>query len=393
MLDSGRYHACLRRAAELAGYEQRRREQAALQERPGLRRGIGVSLVIEPTGAARRDVGGGYGACRLRMELSGAVSAFPNIGQQGQGHVTTITQIIAEGLRLPKEMIHVFDSDSVFSPYGPGTGSSRSSVTLMPAVHVAADLLRSKILAIAGHRLGMDPRELRLEGMAVRSATNPERSISLREIAQTAYLNLDLLPRGMEPALEVTGYFVNPNIVYERDEMGRRNEFMAYPYEAVVAVVDVDTTTGALEIVKYVSVHDCGVMLNPQIVLTQHLGCIAQGLGAALYEEIQYDEEGRLLNGTFMDYLIPTVNETIPDLVVDHMETPTPFTPLGAKGAGETGMLSPPAALGNAIEDALAPLGVTVRELPYTPERLLRLIKAARRERAEPATPGEAVRG
>jgi carbon-monoxide dehydrogenase large subunit len=385
MLDSGRYHACLRRAAELAGYEQRRREQAELQSRPGVRRGIGVSLVIEPTGAARRDFGGGYGACRLRMELSGAVSVFPNIGQQGQGHVTTITQIVAEGLRLPKEMIHVFDSDSVFSPYGPGTGSSRSSVTLMPAVHVAADLLRSKILRIAGHRLGIDPAELRLDGMTVRSATASDRTISLREIAQTAYLNLDLLPPGMEPALEVTGYFVHPNIVYEHDEMGRRNEFMAYPYEAVVAVVDVDTTTGALEIVKYVSVHDCGVMLNPQIVLTQHLGCIAQGIGAALYEELRYDDEGRLLNGTFMDYLMPTVNE-IPDLMVDHMETPTPFTPLGAKGAGETGMLSPPAALGNAIEDALAPLGVAVRELPYTPDRLLKLIKAAQHEGAAAAS-------
>lgn len=376
LLDSGRYHACLRRAAELAAYEQRRREQAALQQRPGVRRGIGVSLVIEPTGAARRNVGGGYGACRMRMELSGAVSVFPNIGQQGQGHVTTITQIVAEGLRLPKELIHVYDSDSVFSPYGPGTGSSRSSVTLMPAVHVATDLLRTKILRIAAHRLGVEPGELRLENLAVRSATSPDRSLSLREIAQIAYLDIDLLPPGMEPALEVTGYFVNPNIVYERDEMGRRNEFMAYPYEAVVAVVDVDTTTGAVDIVKYVSVHDCGVMLNPRIVLTQHLGCIAQGIGAALYEELRYDEDGRLLNGTFMDYLLPTVNE-IPDLVVEHMVTPTPFTPLGAKGAGETGMLSPPAALGNAIEDALAPLGVEVRELPYTPERLRLLIKAA----------------
>jgi aerobic carbon-monoxide dehydrogenase large subunit len=391
-LDSGRYHACLRRAAELAGYDQLRREQAALQDRPGIRRGIGVSFVIEPTNAARRDFGGGYGACRLRMEPSGAVSVYPNIGQQGQGHVTTITQIVAEGLRLPKEMIHVFDSDSVLSPYGPGTGSSRSSVTLMPAVHVAADLLRTKILRIAGHRLGLDPSDLRLDGTTIRSVTHPDRTLPLREVTQTAYLNIDRLPPDMEPALEVIGYFVNHNIVYEHDEMGRRNEFAAYPYEAVVAVIDLDTRTGMLDIVKYVSVHDCGVMLNPQIVTTQHLGCIAQGIGAALYEELRYDDDGRLLNGTFMDYLLPTVNE-IPNLILDHMVTPTPFTPLGAKGAGETGMLSPPVALGNAIEDALKPLGVEVRELPYTPDRLLRLIKAAGGDGAQRTVPEGGARG
>jgi CO/xanthine dehydrogenase Mo-binding subunit len=335
-----------------------------------------VSFVIEQTGAARRNVGGGYGACRLRIELSGIVTAYPSLGQQGQGHITTISQIVADRLNVSPNDVHVVEADTASTPYGSGTGSSRSSATLMPAVYVAAELLRDKVLRIAAHRLGVSSDGLRLDGDGVHVAETPDRKLSMREIARIAHLDVDLLPPGEEPSLEVTGFFVNPNIGYERDERGRHNEFAAYPYEAVVAAVDVHLQTGAIEIVKYASVHDCGTMLNPRIVLTQHLGCIAQGLGAALFEEIRYDEEGQLLSGTFMDYLLPTVND-MPELLVDHLVTPTPFTPLGAKGAGETGTLSPPAALGNAIEDALAPLGIVVRETPYTPDRLRGLIRAA----------------
>ncbi len=372
VLDSGRYGECMRRAMELAGYEQLRKEQPELQTRPTLRRGIGVSFAIEPTGAARRGVGGGYGTCRLKMELSGIVSAFPAGGQQGQGHSTTVSQIVADRLGTSPDMVYVLgESDSVVTPYGAGPGSSRTSSTTMPAVYVAASLLRDKILRIAAHRLGADVRDLRIDGDMVRGA---ERQITLREVIQIAYQDVDRLPPGEEPALDVTGYFVNPNIVYERDEKGRRNEFSSYPYEAVVAAIDVDIETGVIEIVKYVSVHDCGTQINPRIVATQHLGSIAQGIGYALYEEIIYDEDGQLLTGTFMDYLLPTANE-IPALTVDHMETPTPFTPLGAKGAGETGTISVPCALGNAIEDAL---GVELRQPPYTPERVLRALGGTR---------------
>lgn len=380
LLDSGRYHACLRMAMDLAGYEQLRKEQPHLQARPRLKRGIGMSFVIEPTGAARRGQGGGYGACRLKMDLSGMVSAFPAGAQQGQGHITTVSQIVADRLGLAPERVHVVMQDSLVSPFGAGAASSRTSSTVMPATYVAANLLREKILRIAGHRLGVDPGSLRLEGDTVRGA---ERQITLREVIQIAYQDVDRLPPGEDPALEVTGYFINPNHVYDRDELGRRNEFSCYPYEAVVAVVDVDTETGVVEIVKYVSVHDCGTMLNPRIVKTQHMGSIAQGIGTALYEEVRYDEDGRLLTGTFMDYLIPSTNE-IPNLVLGHMETPTPFTPLGAKGAGETGTISAPCALGNAIEDAL---GVELRQPPYSPERVVQAIRAgyAHGELVEPS--------
>ena len=372
ILDSGRYTDCLRRAMELADYEQLREEQRDLQTRPNLKRGIGVSFAIEPTGAARRGVGGGYGTCRVKMELSGIISAYPAGGQQGQGHSTTVSQIVADRLNTSPDSVFVLgESDSVVTPYGAGPGSSRSSSTTMPAAYVAASLLRDKILRIAAHRLGVDAHDLRIEGDVIRGA---ERQITMREIIQIAYQDVDRLPPGEEPCLEVTGYFINPNIVYERDEKGRRNEFSSYPYEAVVAAIDVDTETGVIDIVKYVSVHDCGTQINPRIVATQHLGSIAQGIGYALFEETIYDEEGQLLTGTFMDYLLPTASE-IPVLTLDHMETPTPFTPLGAKGAGETGTISVPCALGNAIEDAL---GIEIRQPPYTPEKILRALEGTR---------------
>ena len=368
ILDSGRYPTCLGKALELAGYEELRKEQADLRKK-GVLRGIGMCLVIEPTSAARPGQGGGYGACRVRMEPTGSVSAFPAYGPQGQGHHTAIARIIADRLGLLADDIEVFSGDTAEAPYGSSAISSRSAVTLMPAVQVAATLLRDKILRIAGYVLEIDPGDLRLANGRVRAAGAPDKELALRQITRIAYMDTYRLPPGMEPGLEVTGYFTAPNIVWEPDEKGRRNEFAAVPYEATVAVVDVDVTTGTFRIVKYVTVHDCGTVLVPEIVETQHYGSIAQGLGEALFEELRYDPDGQPLSSTFIDYLLPTVND-MPAIVTDHMVTPSPFTPLGAKGGGETGTLGPPAALGNAIEDALVPLGVKVRERPYTSDRV-----------------------
>jgi carbon-monoxide dehydrogenase large subunit len=372
MLDSGRYATCLRKALDLAGYDDLRREQADLRKK-GVLRGIGVCLVIEPTSAARRGQGGGYGACRVRMEPTGTVSAFPAYGHQGQGHQTTIARIIADQLSLSPDDVEVFSGDTVESPYGASAISSRSAVTLMPAVNVAAIRLKEKILRIAAHVLEIDPADLRLEKGVVRAVGAPERELQLRQITRIAYMDTYRLPPGLEPGLEVTGYFTAPNIVWEPDERGRRNEFVAVPYEAVVAAVDVDRATGKIRIVKYVTVHDCGTILVPEIAETQHYGSIAQGLGEALFEELRYDTDGQPLNSTFMDYLLPTIND-IPFIETEHMVTPSPFTPLGAKGGGETGTLGPPAALGNAIEDALSPLRVKIRERPYTADRLWQAI-------------------
>ena len=370
-LDSGRYEECLRMSMDMAGYEDLLKEQKQLNStRNGVRRGIGISFCIEPTGAGRRGNGGAYGACRVKMELSGMISAHPGGGQNGQGHQTTVAQIIADRLGCSADKVDVSDGDSLVTPYGGGPGSSRTSQTVMPAAFVAANLLRDKILRIAGHRLGVAPSSLTIEGDVIRGA---ERQITMREIIQIAYQDVDRLPPGEEPALDVTGYFINENHVYDRDELGRRNEFSSYPYDAVVCAVDVDMETGQTEVVKYVSVHDCGTVLNPRIVFTQHLGATVHGIGYALFEEVKYDEDGKMLTGTFMDYLIPTADD-VPRLIFGHMETPTPFTPLGAKGAGETGTISAPIAIGSAIADALD--GRLPPSPPYTAEKVFAALHA-----------------
>jgi carbon-monoxide dehydrogenase large subunit len=376
LYDSGQYHLCLKRTLEMAGYDQLRKEQEELR-RQGQFRGIGVALVMEPTSSSRIHATGGYASCRLRIDPSGAATVFSSMGEQGQGHETTIAQIVASQTGIPFDKIEVVHGDTLPTPYGFGTGSSRSSVVLMPSAWVAAKKMRDKLLGIGARRLGIVPEKLEIGDGKVFAKDDPARSIEIMEIVRTAYGAIHLLPENMEPGLETMGYFVNPNIDYTPDDKGRMNTFSSYPYAAVVAVVDVDVETGFIKIVKYCTVHDCGNMINPQIVDTQHQGSVMQGIGAALYEELRYDEDGQLLSSTFMDYHLPSAEE-VPDISLAHIITPNPFTPLGAKGAGETGMLGPPPALCNAVEDALSPLGVKIRETPLTPERVLDLIEKGR---------------
>jgi len=380
LYDSGQYHLCLERALEIAGYEQLRKEQEELR-RNGQYRGIGVALVMEPTSSSRIHATGGYASCRMRIDPSGAATVFSSMGEQGQGHETTIAQIVASQTGIPFEKIHVIHGDTLPTPYGFGTGSSRSSVVLMPSAWVAAKKMRGKMLGIAARSLGVVPEKLDIANGKVSSKDDPGRSVEIMEIVRTAYGAIHLLPENMEPGLETMGYFVNPNIDYTPDEKGRMNTFSSYPYAAIVAVVDVDVETGFIKIIRYCTVHDCGNMINPQIVDTQQQGSIMQGIGAALYEELRYDEEGQLLTSTLMDYRLPSVEE-VPEIALEHIITPNPFTPLGAKGAGETGMLGPPPALCNAVEDALSPLGVKIRETPLTPERILDLIEKAKSKSA-----------
>ena len=380
LYDSGQYHLCLKRALEIAGYEQLKKEQEELR-RNGQYRGIGIALVMEPTSSSRIHATGGYASCRMRIDPSGATTVFSSMGEQGQGHETTIAQIVASQTGIPFEKIHVIHGDTLPTPYGFGTGSSRSSVVLMPSAWVAAKKMREKMLGIAARSLGVVPEKLDIANGKVSSKDDPGRSIEIMEIVRTAYGAIHLLPENMEPGLETMGYFVNPNIDYTPDEKGRMNTFSSYPYAAIVAVVDVDVETGFIKIIRYCTVHDCGNMINPQIVDTQQQGSIMQGIGAALYEELRYDEEGQLLTSTLMDYRLPSVEE-VPEIALEHIITPNPFTPLGAKGAGETGMLGPPPALCNAVEDALSPLGVKIRETPLTPERILDLIEKAKSKSA-----------
>lgn len=380
LYDSGQYHLAMKRTAEIAGYERLRGEQAALRSK-GICRGIGVALVMEPTSSSRIHATGGYASCRLRIDPTGSATVFSSMGEQGQGHETTIAQIVASQTGIPFDQITVIHGDTLPTPYGFGTGSSRSSVVLMPSAWVAGKLMRDKILGIAARQLNVVPEKLEIGAGKVFARDDKEKAVAVMEIVRTAYGAIHLLPENMEPGLEVTGYFINPNIDYTPDDKGRMNTFSSYPYAAVIAVVDVDLETGMIKIVRYCTVHDCGNMINPQIVDTQQQGSIMQGIGAALYEELRYGEDGQLLSSTFMDYRLPSAEE-VPELALEHIITPNPFTPLGAKGAGETGMLGPPPALCSAVEDALSPLGVKIRETPLTPDRILDLIEKAQAKEA-----------
>ncbi|MGH7847209.1 MAG: xanthine dehydrogenase family protein molybdopterin-binding subunit [Candidatus Binatia bacterium] len=376
LYDSGQYEKCLNQALELAQYEEAKREKKRLREQ-GIYRGVGAVLVMEPTSSSRIYATGGYATCRIRIEPSGSVSVFSSVGDQGQGHSTTISAIVASRIGFPLDKIFVMRGDTLITPYGFGTGSSRSSVVQMNAAYLAADRLREKLLKIAALHLQVPAKTLSIRDGKISSEEDPHKSVPVREIVRNAYGAIHLLPEDEEPGLEVTSYFINPNIDYVPDALGRLNSFSTYPYAAVVAAVDVDVETGVLKIVKYCTVHDCGNVINPQIVETQHRGSVVQGIGAAIYEQILYDEEGQLLTASLMDYKVPTVEE-VPEIIVGHLITPSPFSPLGTKGAGETGMLGPPPVLASAIEDALEEFGVEIRSLPYTPERILRLIREAK---------------
>jgi len=375
LYDSGQYDLCLTRVLEMANYKEATDEKMRLRKQ-GVYRGIGVVLVMEPTSSSRLYKTGGYATCRIRIEPSGTVSVFSSMGDQGQGHDTSISAIVSSCIGFPLDKVHVIRGDTLVTPHGFGTGSSRSSVVLMNAALVAAEKLKGRLLKIASRNLHVPTKGLEIKGEKICARDASNKAIDLRDIIRMAYGAIHLLPEDEEPGLEVTGYFINPNIDYVPDGAGRMNTFSSYPYAAIVAVVDVDIQTGFVRIVKYCTVHDCGTMINPQIVETQHYGSVVQGIGGAIYEEIRYDQEGQLVTSTLMDYTIPTVKE-VPGIHLDHIVTPNPFTPLGTKGAGETGMLGPPPALASAIEDALSDFGVEVRSTPYSPEKILQLIKKA----------------
>jgi CO/xanthine dehydrogenase Mo-binding subunit len=216
-----------------------------------------------------------------------------------------------------------------------------------------------------------------IEG-TVRVKGDPSNGVPLQQIARTAYHRIHDLPEGDEPGLELTYHYKDPNITYHTDKNGRVAMFSGFPYDAEIAVVEVDRQTGYLTIHKYVSVHDCGNMLNPRIVGGQHIGALAHGIGGAMYEELTYDENGQLVNQSFKDYFLPTVME-IPNYTLDHLVSPTPFTPGGYKGAGETGTVGPPPCLANAVEDALLPLGIKVRNLPMSPINIWNHLRQAGR--------------
>jgi aerobic carbon-monoxide dehydrogenase large subunit len=360
------HQRALERMLALMDYDGLRREQQALRAR-GIHRGIGLASFVEITnpGPAFYGVGGApisaQDGCTLRLDPGGSVTCAISVTEQGQGTETVVAQIVASVLGVPLDRIRVVTGDTERTPYGGGTWASRGTGIGGEAALQAAKALRANILALAGAMLQAAPGDLDLrEGWIVDRATG-QRRIGLDEVGRVGYFRGDTLPPGVQPELVATRHY------QPRD----------YPFAFTNGVqaswLELDIETGFITLLKHWVVEDCGTAVNPLLVDEQVRGGVVQGLGGALFEECLYDEAGQLLNGSLADYLVPMAGE-MPDIEVAHLATPTATSELGAKGVGEAGTAGAPAAVMNAINDALAPFGARVAAQPFTPERILRAL-------------------
>jgi carbon-monoxide dehydrogenase large subunit len=367
--DRSSFTESLRRAREALDYKAARDEQARARA-AGRWVGIGIASYVELTGIGSAipvspgmPVSTGTEAATIRFDPAGKVTAVFGVASHGQGLETTLAQIVADEVGVPIEDVRVVHGDTDASPYGTGTYASRSLVLAGGAAILAGRSVREKMLVIAGHLLEADPADVTLADGRYAVRGMPDRSVTVRQIARAAYSGARQLPKGLEPGLEATRFY---------------DPYYGTASNAThAAMIEIDRATLEVKTLRYVVVEDCGRMVNPLIVDGQVHGGVAQGIGAALLEEIVYDDQGQLLSGTLMDYVVPSACE-IPAMEVHHVETPSPVALGGFRGMGEGGTIGAPAAIANAVADALAPLHIEIAELPVTPERLFRLIAKAR---------------
>ncbi len=350
--DSGNYLPTLERAAEIIGYAQHLRDQPRLQKE-GKHIGVGVCCYVEGTGI------GPYEGARVTVEPSGKVRVATGVGTQGQGHYTVFAQIVAEVLSVDVEDVRVVTGDTREFQWGTGTFASRGAVVAGNACHAAAVSVKEKILALAAQLLKAGKDDLELVDGRVSVKGSPAHSMTLAELAGKANPLRGAVRPGTEPGLESTAYF------------GPDRGSTASGVHAIV--VEVDPETAMVKILRYVVVHDCGRMINPLLVEGQIHGGVAHGIGNAFYEQLVYDEQGQLLNASFMDYLLPTASD-VPPIETDHRETASPFNPIGLKGVGEAGCIPTGAVFAQAVEDALAGMGIEILEIPMNPNRLFEML-------------------
>jgi carbon-monoxide dehydrogenase large subunit len=351
--DSGNYPAALQKALDQIGYAELRREQAEKRARGELM-GIGISTFTEIVGAGPShtfDILGikMFDSAEIRVHPTGSAIVRIGVQTQGQGHETTFAQIVAEELGLSVDNIAVEHGDTDTAPYGLGTYASRSTPTAGAATAMAARKIREKAARLAAHLLEVSVDDVEWVDHKFQVKGAPERTKSMTELAFAAYTNH---PLGMEAGLEAVSYYDPPNLTF--------------PFGAYICVVDLDRGTGEVKIRRFLAIDDCGTIINPMIVDGQIHGGLTMGLAPALFEEIEYDQDGNNLDGTFMDYLVPTAME-VPAWETDKTVTPSPHHPFGAKGVGESATVGAPPAIVNAVVDALSHLGVTHIDIPMTP--------------------------
>ncbi len=363
LYDQGSYGASMDAALRLINLEKFRDDQRRLR-REGRYLGLGLCVFVEPSAFAESEAGSvPYESVELRMDTSGTVTATCGLGPTGQGHETTLAQIIAGQLGIRVQDVTVLHGDTDNAPVGGGTGGSRSGTIGGGAALSASARLKDKIVTLAAHMLEASRDDIVLADGRAEVTGVPGHGVPIADIARRAYLEVGALPEGVEPGLEVLVRYKPPMAA-------------TYSNGTHAAVVEVDVQSGLIQVLDYVAVNDCGVVINPTIVEGQIQGGVAQGIGSALLEELHYDEAGQLTTTSLMDYLLPTFVD-VPPMRVEHMETPS-LSLGGFKGMGEGSLIASPPAVANAITDALAPFGVLVTDIPVSPDQVLRWVTEAR---------------
>lgn len=381
--DSGDYVAALETALEMSDYPRLRAEQQAARAQ-GRYLGIGLVNTIEPgvfdwnayAIVGQPGTGVPEGAT-VGIDLFGKLTIKVGFALEGQGQYTVAAQVLADYFKVDIVDVRVVALDTLSAPPHFGPGGSRLGVALTGAVIGAAERLTQKLIAVAARLFQTQPENVELMDGMIRVKGMPEASMPFQEVAQTMLARSDLLPPGLDPNPEATYVWTAPGRT-PADDQGRAKSYLTAANACHVVLVEVDVETAQVHILKYWIADDCGTRLNPANVEGQTQGGVAQGVGAALLEEAFYDEDGQLRTSTFMDYLLPTIYE-VPMTEKRALCTPSPFTPLGAKGCGEGAMHTTPAAILCAINDALLPLGVSIFEVPASPQRVWTLLQGAKR--------------
>jgi carbon-monoxide dehydrogenase large subunit len=362
------HHASLDKLLRMMNYDILRAEQARLRAQ-GVHRGIGLAAFIEVTNpsAAFYGVGGArissQDGATVRLDATGAVFCHSGVTEQGQGAEAVLAQCVATSFGVPIERVRVVTGDTDNTPYGGGTWASRAAGIGGEAAWQAGKALRGNVLAAAASILQADPQALDIRGGIVVDVDSGRERMPLEEVARIVYFRPDTLPPGFQAEFMATRHYVP------------RAWPFAFTNGMQASYLEVDIATGEVRLLKHWCVEDCGTVINPQLVDEQIRGGIVQGIGGVLFEHCLYDENGQLLNGNMMDYLVPMAVET-PDIDIGHVVTPTADSELGAKGAGEAGTAGAPGCVMNAINDALRPLGAApITQMPITPERVLAALR------------------
>ena len=383
--DSGDYHTVLQKGLDLAGYDGllRRRDQARTEGRLA---GIGIVTNLEPGGGNNifeylmepsAEITTFMEGCEVRVDPQGNVTGIMGTTTSGQGHETMFATILGEELGFDPDDIRIVHGDSLSALPTRSPVASRMAIMLGSAAAGAAGRIRDRALAIAAHNLGRVTADLEYSSGTVFDRNDPSHKLTWEEICFIAYRAYHKLPEDMEPGFQAQFVFQVPGGGKLPDENDRVEIYPCFSFQAHIPYVEIDPGTGRVTVQDYAIAHDCGTVINPDIVRGMVIGGLAHGIGAALYEKFAYDETGQFLSATFADYLMPSVHE-IPDVKdIEHC-TPSPLTSHGQKGSGEGGYLGAPAAIASAVNDALSPLGLTIHELPMRMHKLEALINEAK---------------